>query len=154
MAVEIISGLYLGNKMNSHNLDFLTSRKIGVIINTTNEVPFFNECKNIGIQCIRVPISDCYADIDKANTEYYYQFQDLCKLIDIKLNKNINVLIHCKYGKYRSTALVIAYLLYKTRISLKKLYELLKTKYPLVKRKKHIFLEALKRWEEENKKNI
>lgn len=153
MAVEIISGLYLGNKMNSHNLEFLTSRKIGVIINTTEEVPFFNECKNIGIQCIRVPISDCVSQTEKANNEFYYQFSDLCKLIDNKLKKNINILIHCRYGKYRSTALVIAYLMYKTNLPFKKLYDLLKTKYPLVKRKKHIFLEALKRWEED-KKNI
>ena len=85
MAIEIINGLYLGSKIDSHNPIFLTSRKIKVIINTTNEIPFLKDCEYLGIQCIRVPIS---SDYEKQNDEYYYQFRDLCKLIDLKLQQN------------------------------------------------------------------
>ena len=151
MAIEIISGLYLGNKIDSHNTIFLKSRNIKVIINTSNEIPFLKECNNLGIQCIRVPISDKFLekDKDKNNNEYYYQFRDLCKLIDIKLLQNKNILIHCKHGKYRSTTLIIAYLMYKTKIDYKKLYSILETKYPLVQIRKHIFIDALQKWNEE-----
>ena len=106
MAIEIINGLYLGNKIDSHNLVFLTSRKIKVIINTTIEIPFLKDCENLGIQCIRVPISN---DYEKQNDEYYYQFRDLCKLIDLKLQQNKNVLIHCNSGKTRASTLILAY---------------------------------------------
>ena len=90
MAIEIITGLYLGSKIDSHNPIFLKSRKIKVIINTTNEIPFLKDCENLGIQCIRVPIS---SDYEKQNDEYYYQFRDLCKLIDLKLQQNKNILV-------------------------------------------------------------
>ena len=146
MAIEIINGLYLGSKIDSHNSIFLTSRKIKIIINTTTEIPFLKDCENLGIQCIRVPISNNY---DKNNDEYYYQFRDLCKLIEIKLLQNKNILVHCKHGKYRSTTLIIAYLMYKTKMDYQKLYSILETKYPLVQIKKHIFKDALQKWNEE-----
>jgi len=149
MPIEIINGLYLGNKRDAFNINFLTSRNIDVIINTTNEVEFL---KNSGkIQCMRVPISDNFPESEKEknNREYYYQLEQLCKIIDMKLHQNNNLLIHCKHGKYRSTCLVIAYLMYKSRIKLEELYEMMMTKYPLVKLKKHIFCDALKMFEKD-----
>ena len=148
MPIEIINGLYLGNKNDAFNLDFLTSRNIDIIINTTNEVEFIKTAK---INCIRVPISDNFPENEKEkyNKEYYYQLLQLCKLIDLKLQKCHNILIHCKHGKYRSTCLVIAYLMYKLQMKLENVYEILITKYPLVKLKKHLFGEALKMFEKD-----
>jgi len=147
MPIEIINGLYLGSKNDAFNVEFLSTRNIDVIINTTNEVQFL---KNSGkIQCIRVPISDDFPESDKEkhNREYYHQLEQLCKLLDLKLQQNHNVLVHCKHGKYRSTCLVIAYLMYKSRIKLDTIYEIMSTKYPLVKFKRHIFGQALKMFE-------
>lgn len=149
MPIEIINGLYLGNKSDAFNIKFLVSRNINCIINTTNEVQFI---KNSGkIQCIRVPISDNFPENEKEkyNRDYFLQLDQLCKLIDLKLQQNCNILIHCKHGKYRSTCLVIAYLMYKTKIKLDIIYETMQTKYPLVKLKKHIFCEALRMFEKE-----
>ena len=87
---------------------------------------------------------------DKYNREYYYQLSQLCKLMDLKLQKCHNILVHCKHGKYRSTCLVIAYLMYKSGIKLEPLYEMMMTKYPLVKLKKHIFCDALKMFEKDD----
>jgi len=149
MAIEIISGLYLGNKIDSHNTIFLKSRKIKVIINTTNEIPFFKDCENLGIQCIRVPIS---TDYDKYNDEYYYQFRDLCKLIDLKLLQNKNILVHCSSGKTRASTLIIAYLMFKLRkLETSKIYKLLETKYQMVSFEKNLFYKAIKKWDEELK---
>ena len=151
MVVEIISGLYLGNKRDAYNAGFLKMRRIDIIINTTNEVEFMNGCIKSGIQCIRVNISDQHTDENrmKHNRDYYYQLGSLCSLIDKNLERNKNILVHCRHGKYRSTCLIIAYILYKTRMKLEEVYELISYKYPLVKLKNHLFFNALKMFEEE-----
>jgi protein-tyrosine phosphatase len=152
MAIEIINGLYLGNKIDSHNPIFLTSRKIKVIINTTTEIPFLKDCENLGIQCIRVPISNENEKNDKQNDEYYYQFRDLCKLIDLKLQQNKNILVHCNSGKTRASALILAYLMFKLRkLDKNKVYKLLETKYKLVPIEKNLFSIAIQKWDEELK---
>ena len=149
MAIEIINGLYLGNKIDSHNPIFLTSRKIKVIINTTVEIPFLKDCENLGIQCIRVPVSN---DYEKQNDEYYYQFRDLCKLIDLKLQQNKNILVHCTSGKTRGSTLILAYLMFKLRkLDKNKIYKLLKTKYQIVPIEKNLFSRAIQKWDEEMK---
>jgi protein-tyrosine phosphatase len=149
MAIEIINGLYLGNKMDSHNIIFLTSRKIKVIINTTNEIPFLKDCDNLGIQCIRVPIS---SDYEKQNDEYYYQFIDLCKLIDLKLHQNKNILVHCSSGKTRASTLILAYLMFKLKkIDKNNIYNLLQSKYQIVPIEKNLFSRAIQKWDEEMK---
>ncbi len=152
MAIEIINGLYLGSKIDSHNPVFLTSRKIKLIINTTKEIPFLKDCENLGIQCIRVPISGDYDKHEKQNDEYYYQFRDLCKLIDLKLLQNKNILVHCSSGRTRASTLILAYLMYKLRKKDKtEIYKLLATKYQMVPLEKNVFSIAIRKWDEEMK---
>jgi len=152
MAIEIINGLYLGSKIDSHNPVFLTSRKIKLIINTTKEIPFLKDCENLGIQCIRVPISGDYEKHEKQNDEYYYQFRDLCKLIDLKLLQNKNILVHCSSGRTRASTLILAYLMYKLRKKDKtEIYKLLATKYQMVPLEKNVFSTAIRKWDEEMK---
>lgn len=151
MVVEIISGLYLGNKRDAYNAHFLKTRRIDIIINTTDEVEFMNGCSKSGIQCIRVRISDQHTDENrmKHNRDYYYQLGNLCSMIDKNLEKNRNILVHCRHGKYRLTCLIIAYILYKTQMKLEEVYELVSYKYPLVKLKNHLFFNTMKMFEEE-----
>jgi protein-tyrosine phosphatase len=150
MAIEIINGLYLGSKIDSHNSIFLTSRKIKIIINTTTEIPFLKDCENLGIQCIRVPISHENEKNEKNNDEYYYQFRDLCKLIDLKLLQNKNILVHCSSGKTRASTLILVYLMFKLRkLDKNKIYKLLETKYQLVPIEKNLFSRAIQKWDEE-----
>jgi len=155
MAIEIINGLYLGSKIDSHNPVFLSSRNIKVIINTTTEIPFLKECENLGIQCIRVPISQNNENDEKnkkQNDEYYYQFRDLCKLIDLKLLQNKNILVHCSLGRTRASTLILAYLMYKLRkIDKTQIYKLLATKYQMVPLEKNLFSTAIRKWDEEMK---
>jgi protein-tyrosine phosphatase len=151
MVVEIISGLYLGNKRDAYNAHFLKTRQIDIIINTTDEVEFMNGCSKSGIQCIRVNISDKHTDETrmKHNRDYYYQLGNLCSIIDKNLERNKNILVHCRHGKYRSTCLIVAYIIYKTQMKLEEVYELISYKYPLVNLKNHLFFNTLKMFEEE-----
>ena len=151
MVVEIINGLYLGNKKDAYNAHFLKTRRIDIIINTTNDVEFMNGCIKSGIKCIRASITDQLTDENrmKYNRDYYYQLGNLCSLIDKNLERNKNILVHCRHGKYRSTCLIIAYIIYKTGMKLEEVYELISYKYPLVKLKNHLFYNTLKMFEEE-----
>lgn len=45
----------------------------------------------------------------------------------------MNVLVHCKEGDCKSAALVIAYIIYKFKISFEKAYEIIKAKRSSVK---------------------
>ena len=151
MVVEIINGLYLGNKKDAYNAHFLKTRRIDIIINTTNDVEFMNGCVKSGINCIRVSITDQLTNENmmKHNRDYYYQLGNLCSIIDKNLERNKNILVHCRHGKYRSTCLIIAYIIYKTGMKLEEIYELISYKYPLVKLKNHLFYNTLKMFEEE-----
>ena len=151
MVVEIINGLYLGNKKDAYNAHLLKTRRIDIIINTTNDVEFMNGCVKSGIQCIRVSISDQLTNENrmKHNRDYYYQLGNLCSIIDKNLERNKNILVHCRHGKYRSTCLIIAYIIYKTGMKLEEVYALISYKYPLVKLKNHLFYNTLKMFEEE-----
>lgn len=151
MVVEIINGLYLGNKKDAYNAHFLKTRRIDIIINTTNDVEFMNGCVKSGINCIRVSITDQLTNENmmKHNRDYYYQLGNLCSIIDKNLERNKNILVHCRHGKYRSTCLIIAYIIYKTGMKLEEVYALISYKYPLVKLKNHLFYNTLKMFEEE-----
>jgi protein-tyrosine phosphatase len=151
MVVEIINGLYLGNKKDAYNAHFLKTRRIDIIINTTNDIEFMNGCVKSGINCIRVSITDQLTNENmmKHNRDYYYQLGNLCSMIDKNLERNKNILVHCRHGKYRSTCLIIAYIIYKTGMKLEEVYELISYKYPLVKLKNHLFYNTLKMFEEE-----
>jgi len=151
MVVEIINGLYLGNKKDAYNAHFLKTRRIDVIINTTNDIEFMNGCVKCGINCIRVSITDQLTNENmmKHNRDYYYQLGNLCSIIDKNLERNKNILVHCRHGKYRSTCLIIAYIIYKTGMKLEEVYALISYKYPLVKLKNHLFYNTLKMFEEE-----
>jgi len=153
MAIEIIYGLYIGNKKSAFDTNFLISRKISLIINTTNNVEFFNCCEKMGIKCIRASIQDNFQESERSkhNRNYFYQLRGLCEIIDNKLENNNNILIHCRHGKYQSTCLIIAYIMYKTKMKLDDVYELISLKYPMIKMKNHLFLEALQLFEDENR---
>ena len=84
--------------------------------------------------------------------EYYYQFRDLCKLIDLKLLQNKNILVHCSSGRTRGSTLILAYLMYKLRKKDKnEIYKLLATKYQMVPLEKNVFSTAIRKWDEEMK---
>jgi len=151
MPIEIICGLYLGNRVDACDVNFLSSRNINTIINVSTDIPFLKNLSENNIECIRIAVSDNFpeSENEKSNREFYYQLLQFCKLIDYKLSNGMNLLVHCKNGKYSSTCLVIAYVMYKTKMGLEEIYAILRTKYPLVKLKKHIFREALKMFEKD-----
>lgn len=60
-------------------------------------------------------------------------FRSAIEFINDSFMYKMSVLVHCKEGDSKSAALVIAYLIYKFKISFDKAYDVVKAKRPSIK---------------------
>ena len=98
--VQIVSGLFLGNKHASSELDLLKSLNIKYIVNVGGG-------KNL------YETELCYHKItldDSCDVSILPYFEDACDFIDQSLKRG-NVLVHCRGGFSRSPTVVVAYLI-------------------------------------------
>ena len=108
---NIYKNIYIGNFISS-----LYSNEFDIIINTTKELPFFYNKKNI-----RIPIND----------NIFFKNNNILKYIDKILNSydiNKKILIHCKFGLQRSCFVTQILLLKIFKIRLIDSYKLIKKK--------------------------
>ena len=148
MAIQIINSLWIGKKEDAFNNFFLESRNINLIINVSDEIPFIDNFNNI--EKIRIPISDKFKDYEdkfKKNREMYYHLEPISIFIKKRLSIGKNILVHCNKGKYRSTCIIISFLLFILKKELKTIYGYMNSKYSLRKMEKHLFLNALQEFE-------
>lgn len=155
MPVEIVFGLWVGNKKDAFDLNFLKSRNINIIINVTTEVPFIEEDEKINIEKIRIPVSDNFKDGEdylKWNNELFNHFEQLSTFIEKKLSKQKNILVHCNQGKYRSTAVILSYLMKKlNKFTLEEIYNIFLSKYAIKNLDKHLFKNSLLEYDKKRK---
>ena len=134
---EIIPNfLYLGNQMNSENLELLKSLKITHIINCTNNIKnsFPHDFKYH-----RVPI---YDDYDQHIDQY---FEDCFKFINnCKKNKG-RILIHCYAGISRSATITIAYIMKTNNYKFNETFKYVKKHRSIVEPNLD-FKKSLKKW--------
>lgn len=107
MPSEILHNLYLGNKDDSKNPDFMKS--IDVTINLTKDIQFFNKFGNI-----RIPINDPGPNNDEYQQDNLILFnisKNICRLIKNHLDLNHKVFVHCRAGIQRSASLILIYLI-------------------------------------------
>ena len=115
MPVEIIYGLWIGNKIDAFDNFFLKSRNINIIINVTTEITFIKDSK-INLETVRIAVSDNFRegnDYIRWNNELYNHFEQISDFIEKNLSRQKNILVHCNQGKYRSSAVIISYLMKK-----------------------------------------
>ena len=123
-ANEVLTGLWLGNIIDSQNKRFL--RHIDVIINCSKDIPFSVSYTNN----IRIPIED---DLQKSEMVTLYKLlPDITRKIHDDLANNKKVLVHCYAGKQRSAAVIVAYCMRYLGLSLKDAVILLKTRRKIV----------------------
>tara|TARA_Y200000002_G_C22660697_1_gene655588 strand:+ start:415 stop:855 length:441 start_codon:yes stop_codon:yes gene_type:complete len=120
MATQIINGLWLGNIIDSKNLEFL--EKIDIIINASTDIPFVShKTKNI-----RVSVKD---NLEKDQIIKLYTYLDnITEFIYKSLMDNKKIFVHCYAGKQRSATIVCAYIMKYLNLSYKSSTELMKSK--------------------------
>jgi predicted kinase len=123
---QIVPGLYLGNENAVKSLDS----------SFTNILCFKSEEQNFPahLKCKRIAISD------RSDSYLMPTFQESYDYID---QSKGNILVHCKFGKSRSPAIVIAYIMRKFDVPFDKAYWYVKQKSPLIEPNRG-FLEELK----------
>ena len=102
----ILPHLYLGNYTSSINKRLLDKCNIKHIIRI---MPEQFSVKFPNISYIQVPIQDEH--ICSTNINVCEIIEDLCKYINYFINKNENILVHCKRGHHRSATVILAYLI-------------------------------------------
>lgn len=110
-ASQITKNIWLGNRYDAIDDDFLRSNNIRYIINATNDIITLSNTITY-----RIPIINHKTFIE----QNLYNYEKGVELIEnILRKKNGNILIHCKKGHRRSASLVTAFLMKYYQMSFK-----------------------------------
>tara|TARA_B100000925_G_C21944001_1_gene445889 strand:+ start:369 stop:809 length:441 start_codon:yes stop_codon:yes gene_type:complete len=124
MACEIITNLWLGNIIDSRNIEFLKS--IDVVVNCTKNLPFNH---NLNKQ-IRICVDD---NLEKQEIVNMYKYLDnITDTINGLLTKGKTIFVHCYAGKQRSATVICAYLMKYLKLGYSESKELIRTKRMIV----------------------
>ena len=105
-ANEIIPNLWLGNRNAPTEKDNLIKNNIKLVINCSKDI-IYNIDPNIEV--IRLPIHDMNSE--ESNNILGDQIDYLTYIINVYVNNNYGVLVHCYAGVQRSATVVLCYLL-------------------------------------------
>jgi len=126
---QITTSIWLGNFIESSNIDFIVNNNIKVIINCSKDLPFYFSEKEVPYR-YRIPVND-----DKQETSIYEMYLYLPTIVNkIKnhIDNNHNVYIHCHAGMQRSACVVCAYLMCYHNMSFQESYNYLKSRRSIV----------------------
>ena len=126
-ANEIIPNLWLGNRNAPQEIGNLVKNNIKLVINCSKDIIYPIDSN---IHVIRLPIHDMNSvesnDILSDKIDY------LTYIINVYLNNNIGVLVHCYAGVQRSATVVLCYLLKYKNMSLDMAKAIMKEKRSIV----------------------
>ena len=115
---QITKHIYVGNLSTAYNHNILKENNIEYIVTAIWNMPRINEfIYTMQINIIDLPQTNIAQYFEKSNT-----------FLDNVIETQQNVLLHCVCGISRSITLVIAYFIYKFRISPKIALEYIQTK--------------------------
>lgn len=113
-ATEIIPNLWVGNLKARMDINFLSSRKISLVINcshehTVSKYQYPMKLKNVEYVDLNIPDTG-----DKYTINILYsKLNPTSRLIDRYLAKGKGILVHCYAGRQRSPTIIASYLMYK-----------------------------------------
>lgn len=124
---EIIPNLWLGSRLAPVNQELIRNNNIKLIINCTKDIDYYTDSN---VQTIRLAIND--ANTDESNRILGESIDDLTSLIDIYLQNNLGVLVHCYAGVQRSATVVLCYLIKYKHLQLQMAKTIMKDKRSIV----------------------
>lgn len=126
---QITTNIWLGNFIESSNIDFIANNNIKVIINCSKDLPFYFSEKEVPYR-YRIPVND-----DKQENSLYDMYLYLPNIVH-KIKKHVdnnhNIYIHCHAGMQRSACVVCAYLMYYHNMTFEESYNYLKLRRSIV----------------------
>ncbi|KAF7233019.1 hypothetical protein EG68_07138 [Paragonimus skrjabini miyazakii] len=122
-ASQILPFLYIGNEIDGTSEQVLQSCHIRSVLNVTPKVPFLDETR---FYCRRLVASD------RETQDLRPFFNSAFEFIEESRCSGKVVLVHCQAGVSRSPALVIAYLMAHSDLSLREAYHLVKSKRSVI----------------------
>ena len=146
---QITKHIYAGNLSAAYNSTMLKENNIEYIVTAVWNMPRINEF----IYTRQIDI----IDVPQKNIVQY--FEQCNQFLDNVIKSQKNVLIHCICGVSRSITLIIAYFIYKFRISPKIALDYIQTKRPIANpnegfmKQLEIYYEQLQR-DNDDKKEI
>lgn len=150
MPTEILPDLWIGNRHDVNNTEFLKNNNIRCIINATKDLEFnpnYVEC-----DMLRILVDDSKDSNAITENENLYEYiPKTVNHIHEELAKNRGVLVFCYAGKQRSASIVGAYLMKYGKMSKEKVVECIKSKRPKCFHPKINFYMALRKYEDELK---
>ena len=111
---QITKRIFLGNELDAKNYDLLKYHNISYIVNSAKKQINYYENE---FEYIHTLLTD-YAKSDLIKHMY--------KVLSFMNKRRGKYLVHCHFGKSRSSSFVIAYLMYKKKWRYKKAYDYVK----------------------------
>lgn len=117
----IIDDIYLGNAYNASNFAMTEEYEITAVVNVTKSIPNFFQGT---YKYLHIPIDD-------RNGESIVGYVDeFIKFVDAQRKLGSKILLHCYMGASRSVSLMVAYLIKKHNMTLRKALLYVKKKRP------------------------
>ncbi|BET00387.1 dual specificity protein phosphatase [Nesidiocoris tenuis] len=139
--VEILPHLFLGNAVNSEDLETLTKHNIKYVLNVTPNLPNVFEASG-DIKYMKIPITDHWSQDLTAH------FPKTIEFIDEARNQEKGVLVHCVAGVSRSVTVTLAYLMARHCLSMNDAFIWVRNRKPNIAPNFH-FMEELARFEQD-----
>lgn len=120
-------GLYLGDKRRSADLSWLESKRIGLVVNCTADLPNVFEAESGRFTYVRIPL------VDVASTDLLAEIRATAALEALAdaMKQSTPALVHCQAGSSRSASVLLIHLMSYERLSLKDAKDLVSSQVPI-----------------------
>jgi len=119
MSIEVISRLWLSDYKITKNNNFLINKNIKLLINVSNNIPFYKNLKEIDLKYYRFDINE------KVN---YKKINKILSIINKNIIENKSVLIYCNSGTQHAPTLITFYLIKYANIDILNIENIIKSK--------------------------
>jgi len=108
---KINDNLYIGDYLSALDTTFFKTNKINVVVNCSKNLKF----TDLNVVKYRVFLND---DMQYASVMFMVDYlKKLSPILNEHLEKNDNILIHCRCGMQRSATIMAGLLMYRYRIT-------------------------------------